>query len=362
MTVRVSTAIMAHPKRAGFVAELETRLDWEATLTWDDGSNSRWGTGRRALLDYDPEATHHLVVQDDAVIPRDLVAGLESAIAYTPGDVPVCLYIGRVRPYRQLVDQYVARAGSDVSWLVMDQLCWGVAVAFPTQIIEDMVAWCDRQSIPNYDTRMSRWLEREGIATWYPWPSLVDHRESPSLVPGRGHAGRIAHRFIGADASALDIDYSGSVLRLPGINDYRPGGHHSMLFVSERYPSLSIPTIGARFKDGFFQAARRGQVSYLQRPELRRRGVRAATDEEAAAWRSLAAPEPEGVVDADGPAKEDTPEPDPAVEDVPEGNAETVLGWVGDNPDRAELALEAEHGRDKPRSTLVAKLVALTGQ
>lgn len=369
MTVRVSAAIMAHPKRAGFVAELEGRLDREAALVWDDGSNSRWGTGRRALLSYDPEATHHLVVQDDAVVPRDLVAGLEQAIAHTSGDVPVCLYVGRVRPYRQLVDQYVARAGSGASWLVMDQLCWGVAIAFPTKIIEDMVAWCDRQTIPNYDTRMSRWLEGEGIATWYPWPSLVDHRESPSLVPGRGHAGRVARRFIGADASALDIDYSGSVLRLPGINDYRPGGH-PMLFVSERYPSLSIPTIGARFQDGFFEATRRGQVSYLQRPDLRRRGVRVATDAEAAAWRDRRAapatePEPEGEPEGHEPEGETPEEPEKEeVEDEtpPEGNAETVLGWVGDNPDRAELALAAEHGRDKPRSTLVAKLVALTGQ
>lgn len=134
-----------------------------------------------------------------------------------------------------------------------------------------------------------------------------------------------------------------------------------MLFVSERYPSLSIPTVEARFQDGFFEATRRGQVSYLQRPDLRRRGVRVATDAEAAAWRDRHAapatePEPEGEPEGhepEGETKDEAP---------PEGNAETVLGWVGDNPDRAELALAAEHGRDKPRSTLVAKLVALTGQ
>jgi hypothetical protein len=38
------------------------------------------------------------------------------------------------------------------------------------------------------------------------WPSLVDHRDVPSLV---GHGGgRYAHKFIGENASALDIDWS----------------------------------------------------------------------------------------------------------------------------------------------------------
>jgi hypothetical protein len=42
-------------------------------------------------------------------------------------------------------------------------------------------------------------------------------------------------------------------------------------------------------------------------------------------------------------------------EAVPEGSAATVLAWVADDAQRAQLALEAE--RDgKQRSTLIAKL------
>lgn len=48
------------------------------------------------------------------------------------------------------------------------------------------------------------------------------------------------------------------------------------------------------------------------------------------------------------------------VEAVPEGTANEVLDWVGDDPARAQQALAAEQARDKPRSTLIAKLEAVT--
>lgn len=364
---RVSVAIMAHPRRQAFIPELQAKLDRPATVVWDDGTNSRWGTGRRALLAYDPEATHHLVLQDDAVIPRDLVAGVEAALAHAPADVPLCLYVGKVRPYREMVTEYVGRAANNASWLVMDRLNWGVAVVFPTRLIDDMVTWCDNGRIPNYDSRMSSWLEAQGIPVWYPWPSLVDHRESPSLVPGRGHNGRIAHRFIGANASALDIDYSGTVLRLPNADSYRPGGPTTMLFYCEPYDNLSVPTCGVRFKDHFFLATTTGQAAYLQQPHMKRRGVRPATEKEQATWHHtsavLAVAEPAPAAPPVGTLEVAEPAPaadgDLVSENVPDGTADEVLAWVGDDVERALAALEAENAREKPRKTLLAKLEGL---
>jgi hypothetical protein len=46
---------------------------------------------------------------------------------------------------------------------------------------------------------------------------------------------------------------------------------------------------------------------------------------------------------------------------VPDGPADKVLAWVGDNRDRALQALVAERTADKPRTTLVDQLVKLTG-
>lgn len=363
---------MAHPRRSPFIPELESALDRPATVVWDDGSNSRWGTGRRALLAYDPTATHHLVLQDDAVIPRDLVAGVEAALQHAPQDVPVCLYVGKVRPYREMVTEYVGRARG-ASWLVMDRLNWGVAVVLPTSMIDGLVAYCDQGSIPNYDSRMSKWFEANNIPVWYPWPSLVDHRESPSLVPGRGHSGRVAHQFIGANTSALAIDYSGQVLRLPDANDYRPGGLTAMLFYCENHDNFSLPAAGIRFKDHYFRATTAGQLATLQMPHVKRRGIRPATEDEQTAWNEangipmlrVAEPAP-----AEGPAETiEVREPAPAVVPaetvpveetaVPDGTADDVLAWVGSDTERALAAIEAEENREKPRKTLLAKLEAL---
>jgi hypothetical protein len=48
----------------------------------------------------------------------------------------------------------------------------------------------------------------------------------------------------------------------------------------------------------------------------------------------------------------------PAVETAPEGTAREVLAWVGDDPQRACTALEAEQA-GRQRSSLIAELERL---
>jgi hypothetical protein len=44
---------------------------------------------------------------------------------------------------------------------------------------------------------------------------------------------------------------------------------------------------------------------------------------------------------------------------VPDGTVEAILAWVGDDPERAQAALEAERA-GKNRSTLISELEAMT--
>lgn len=208
----LSAAVMAHPRRAAQVDELRSRLDRPVPVVWDQ-INDRHDTGVRALEAFDPTASHHLVVQDDALVCRDLLAGIERASKYVPQDAPLCLYIGRVKPFRERVNRLVSRAGSDVSWIRMQGLYWGVGIVIPTGHLPTLTEWfrgSAGQQITNYDRRVSRWYEEQHIPVWYPWPSLVDHRGDDSLVSGHG-PGRHAHRFLGAQCSALDVDWSGAV-------------------------------------------------------------------------------------------------------------------------------------------------------
>jgi len=231
----ISVAIMAHRKREQWIPGLVDAIDADVQVVWDR-QNDRWDTGRRSLLAYDPAASHHLVVQDDALVCRDLVAGLEQAVLHT-GDHPLGLYMGMVRPSTAKVSRRIEDARIVGSrWVKMEGPWWGVAIVIPTGHIDQLVEWADRRSdIENYDKRISRWYRTvTGIDCWYPFPSLVEHRhgdDNPSLVPGRTATNRRAYLFIGQDTSALDIDWS-----------YRPPEDGMATFRNIRSPHLDPVT------------------------------------------------------------------------------------------------------------------------
>lgn len=200
-------AIMAHPRRAPFVEELQAQLP-EATVVWDQ-HDDRWETGRRALLAYQPDAEAHAVIQDDAIPCADFIAGLERITDAAQGH-PIGLYIGSVRPHQNTVTPALRRAIHEGSpWLVAPGPYWGVGLVLPVADIDELVAWGDKKpEIKNYDRRIARFYETQGRDCWYTVPSLVDHRpvhENPSLVTGRV-ADRRAHSFL--KGSPLDVDWT----------------------------------------------------------------------------------------------------------------------------------------------------------
>lgn len=196
---------MAHPDRSGWARELAAAL--RAPIVWDRGYGV-WDTGRRALLAHDPEAGHHLVVQDDAVLCPDLLAGLEAALPHV-GDSPVAPYTA-VRPRRSGIERNTRQtAAAGASWMVgVGFPLWGVASVHPIRNLDALVAAGDEMDRPRrYDLQIGQYYRRAGIPVWYTWPSLVDHRDpAPSLLGNRD--GRQARRFIGADVSALSVDWS----------------------------------------------------------------------------------------------------------------------------------------------------------
>lgn len=208
---------MAHPDRAEWVEQLMRDFP-QATVAWDE-RNEEWHTGRRALLAYDPSATHHLVLQDDAIPSRDLLATCERIA----GTLPVSLYAGRVRPRHKRVAAAVALARrTGASWLEWDGPKWGVALLLPVPQIPHMVARADERRTKYYDIRIAQYYAWAGERCLYTMPSLVDHRrESASLL---GHSGvRCAHWFIGASASGLKHDWNRKRVQveLAGVTVFR---------------------------------------------------------------------------------------------------------------------------------------------
>jgi hypothetical protein len=207
----ISAAIMAHPRRAEWVPQLVEQIGGNVQVVWDE-RNDRWDTGRRSLLAYRPEASHHVVIQDDAIVCRDLLPALARAAEHS-GTRPVGLYTGNLRPSHHLVAAKLnAARTAGIPWWEGEGPWWGVGIMLPTIDIPKVVAWGDgKPQIANYDMRISRWYLSQQVPCWYTVPSLVEHRhgdENPSLVPGRSATNRCARWFIGQQSSALDIDWS----------------------------------------------------------------------------------------------------------------------------------------------------------
>lgn len=89
-------------------------------------------------------------------------------------------------------------------------------------------------------------------------------------------------------------------------------------------------------------------------------GVLALTDHPATAQLRRHRADEDADAAPDGEHDETPDDPDGDGE-VPDGTADAVLAWVGDDSERTQRALDAETGRDHPRSTLVDKLRKLAG-
>jgi hypothetical protein len=198
----VSATVMAHPDREDAAKRIAQELD--CGITWDE-RNREWDTARRALLAYPAEATHHLVIQDDAVLCRDLELVLPDLALEGS---PVCLYTGAPHPKGEHFGPAMRDARAQgVNWLAGRTPLWGVAVLYPTEHLPELVSWGDAH--PMYhgsDSRASKWYDAQGIDRWYTVPSLVEHEDGRSLL-GHCRTARRAWSFIGRDASALDVDW-----------------------------------------------------------------------------------------------------------------------------------------------------------
>ena len=217
----VSVAVMAVKERAHFVDQLLERLG-AGTVVWDR-ERDRCDTGLRAMQAHGPDATHHLVIQDDALVCDDLLAGIERLVQHTD-DHPVSLYVGKVKPHPQHVhERFNAARHAGSALLKMRGPLWGVGIVYPVHHIAELSGWYVTHEHPNYDIRVSRWyMSRKGLDCLYTIPSLVNHRpvtENPSMVEGRT-SNRQAHWFLGEHASALDVDWKPDRIAEPETAGY----------------------------------------------------------------------------------------------------------------------------------------------
>ncbi len=214
----LSVQVMADHRRDDLVADLLDRLGLDdGHVSWDT-DRDRWHTGRAAMAAGAARgADWTCVIQDDALVCADFVTGVELALDHVPAGCVVQPFVGTRRPMQGYVTNAFTRAEAEgAPWIIMRAMMWGVVIIVPTWTVEPMLAWCERRSWPNYDKRVGQfYYSKLAWPVYCTNPSLVDHHEVPSLV---NHGdGRVAHRFIGADVSALDIDWSKPPVAMQGM-------------------------------------------------------------------------------------------------------------------------------------------------
>lgn len=174
---------------------------------------SPWRTYRHCLETTPADATHRLIVQDDALVCADFTAAATAALAAQPDRV-VTFYVGGNA--RLAAARVVHAAGQGRSWAVINHYSWipAVALAWPARLIPPLLAYCDRHrwtaTFRSDDELLGRFLRTTGEPLYATVPSLVDHPDDvPSLIGTRHRGGRdkgrIAACWVGdCDASAID--------------------------------------------------------------------------------------------------------------------------------------------------------------
>lgn len=195
MTLRVSVAVQAHPRRAAMAAALALEVGGEVILDPDPaGLPSPWRTFRR-LLETTPElATHRVQIQDDAIVCDGFRTALEHAIEERP-DRLLALFVGGA-PYQWVRSILEARARGS-AWAELEHYHWVpvVATVWPAWMIPEVLSFVDRQTWPREfiadDEIVGHFCRAQDVRVLATVPSLVQHPDlEPSIIGPRTALGQ----------------------------------------------------------------------------------------------------------------------------------------------------------------------------
>jgi hypothetical protein len=180
----ISAAIIHQPRnedRAANVQQLTEAIP-HARVVLDDGTGIKtmrkirtgcWPIAKRAWVSFDPIATHHLVLEDDAVLCESFLEHLET-ISNIASDACVSLF----------------RGARDCS----------VGTLMPTFMIGPWLTWATTAAhgerwLPHHDFMISRGMFELGFTRLYSLPSIVEHGTMASTLDhGHVRAFRFEHR------------------------------------------------------------------------------------------------------------------------------------------------------------------------
>lgn len=208
--VRLSGAVMAHPKRMEEARRLaEADPQGRILVTTDPDPEGRPTALRTALVSWGcvaPDATHHLVLQDDVVLAEGFYRHAERAAAAAPAGEAISFY-GGWEARNGAVARLAALSGTAWAYTLQEHVpCQ--ALMLPAELAREYGEYQERHGDGwPYDVVVQRFLNERGVPVRFCTPSTVQHDALPSLAGNSYHGFRQATWFDGTtprDAGADD--------------------------------------------------------------------------------------------------------------------------------------------------------------
>lgn len=189
-----STAIMAHISRKDSVDKLLKHLP-NAKVSMDDGSIGLLANRIKSLELADGVSEWHLIIQDDAILSKDLDKHINQMVKAFNYDV-YSLYLQTNWHRKRYKDKPAIVATNP--YMYTGNLRYGVAILIKQKHIKALVKYLKTLpiTIQSEDLAIGQWLIDNSITVGYPMPSLVDHQELDSLVGNSKASWRKAVSFI----------------------------------------------------------------------------------------------------------------------------------------------------------------------
>jgi hypothetical protein len=211
----VDVVVQAHPLRKEMAEQLAADLGGTVVFDPDpDGYRSPWRT-YRACLERPAATSHRLVLQDDVAVCPNLIPAVER-IADAMPDHPVALFVSPQSVMGVIEMERSCRQDRPYARWPVGQWIPAVAVLWPLQLVEPLLAYVDRQDWPVQfsadDEILGRATRAIPVDVYATVPSLVEH---PDLVDsvvrnGRARQGKNPDRLAWCliDGDPLKIDWT----------------------------------------------------------------------------------------------------------------------------------------------------------
>lgn len=187
MPLNLQVVIQSHPSRAELLPRLLVDLPG-AQVVLDPAPNdvqkNPWRTYLACLAALQPDASHLLVIQDDALVCHDFLATVEKVIAARP-DSPICLFVPGVGLLRNAILDacYHGRHWAEIPRSAFVPV---VAVIYPRGDVEALLAYVEAQPFArgrtSDDANVAEWAKRTRRTVWMTCPSLVDHPDDVKSI------------------------------------------------------------------------------------------------------------------------------------------------------------------------------------